>query len=92
MPNLTITITQVIELFSQLPQAAKHEVLAALQRDLSNSTDLSNATIDEETVTWQQADLAEELPDYEWVEGTEPPTHPVRYIPGVGLVVEGGKS
>jgi len=49
---------------------------------------LSKAEAEDET--WLEADLGE-LPSYEW--GTEglPKGKSVRYKPGVGLIVEGGK-
>lgn len=39
---------------------------------------------------WLEADLGE-VPPYDWGPGGPPAGKPVRYEPGVGLVVEGGK-
>lgn len=45
--------------------------------------------MDRETELWLGADLGGELPPYDWGE-LDPLTlgHPVRYVPGVGLIVE----
>ena len=53
---------------------------------------LSGTEMDEETREWLEADLSDPLPPYEW--GPEGPTEgrPVHYIPGVGLVVVGGRG
>lgn len=40
--------------------------------------------------SWLDADLAD-LPPYDWGPSGPPKARPVRYVPGVGLVVEGGK-
>jgi hypothetical protein len=48
--------------------------------------------IDSETQIWMEADLGGPLPPYEWGPQGEPVGKPVRFEPGVGLVVEGGKD
>ncbi len=40
---------------------------------------------------WLDADLGE-LPPYEWGVQGPPKGKPVRYHPGVGLIIEGGKD
>jgi hypothetical protein len=40
---------------------------------------------------WLNADM-DELPPYEWGPEGPPKGKPVRYQPGVGLIVEGGKE
>ncbi|AIS52627.1 hypothetical protein TKV_c14580 [Thermoanaerobacter kivui] len=44
----------------------------------------------EEDRDWLDADLAD-LPDYDWGTNGLPKGKPVKYIPGIGLIVEGGK-
>jgi len=50
---------------------------------------LSKANTEDED--WLKADLGE-LPPYEWGPEGPPKGKPVRYQPGIGLVVEGGKE
>ena len=40
---------------------------------------------------WLDADLGAPLPPWDWGPGGRPEGKPVRYVPGVGLVVEGRK-
>ncbi len=48
--------------------------------------------VDTETDEWLEADLAEDLPAYDWGEQGIPPGKPIHYAPGVGFVIEGGKT
>ncbi|MFP5501428.1 MAG: hypothetical protein ACLGIN_02995, partial [Candidatus Sericytochromatia bacterium] len=48
--------------------------------------------LDEETREWLEADLGGPLPPYEWGSEGPPKGKPVHYVPGVGLIVEGGKD
>jgi hypothetical protein len=48
--------------------------------------------LDEETEDWLESDLEGELPPYEWDEQKIPEGKLVHYTPGVGFVIEGGKS
>jgi predicted DNA-binding antitoxin AbrB/MazE fold protein len=48
--------------------------------------------LDSETDAWLEADLVEDLPPYDWGEQGIPPGKQVKYMPGTGFVVEGGKS
>ncbi|ATY83868.1 hypothetical protein CVV65_01860 [Kyrpidia spormannii] len=45
----------------------------------------------EEDGAWLESDLGGELPPYDWGPEGPPKGKPVRYVPGVGPVVEGGK-
>lgn len=38
------------------------------------------------------AGISGDLPEWDWGPGGKPPGKPVRYVPGVGIVIEGGKS
>lgn len=59
---------------------------------LEPSDDATQAPALGEDDAWLNADLGGPLPPYEWGPEGPPQTTPVRYVPGVGLVVEGGKS
>lgn len=50
------------------------------------------AATDPETQEWLEVDLSGELPPYEWGEAGVPHGQPVKYTPGQGLVIEGGKK
>lgn len=47
---------------------------------------------EEEDRAWLGADVGGPLPPYEWGSEGPPKGKPVRYVPGVGLVVEGGRE
>ena len=59
---------------------------------LEPSDDATQAPALGEDDAWLSADLGGPLPPYEWGAEGPPQAVPVRYVPGVGLVVEGGKS
>jgi hypothetical protein len=46
---------------------------------------------DEESNQWLEADMGENLPEYDWG-ATEPEGKPIRYEPGLGFIVLGGKN
>jgi hypothetical protein len=73
-----------------LPQAALDE-LAAFLTHLDQKFVQANSigTLDEESRTWLEADLAGDLPEYDWGEAGIPPVQPVRFVPGQGLIVDG---
>ncbi|MDJ0704171.1 MAG: hypothetical protein QNJ46_12880 [Leptolyngbyaceae cyanobacterium MO_188.B28] len=84
MPQLELTIEQVIELVTQLSIEDKQAVLSALTTELRQPI----TDPDFETGAWLDADLGEELPPYDW--GTEgiPKGQAVHYLPEVGLVID----
>ncbi len=107
MPFPGLTVEQVIELVQQLSVEGKKTVLAALQSELAADLKMAEEIADEmtldnslklkpssdiETEEWLEADLSGEMPSYEWGDAGEPQGKPVKYIPGKGLVVEGGQD
>jgi hypothetical protein len=48
----------------------------------------SIGTLDEESRIWLEANLAGDLPEYDWGEAGIPVVQPVRFVPGEGLVVD----
>lgn len=46
---------------------------------------------DESDSSWMEAEFGGPLPAWDWGPGGSPSGKPVRYVPGVGLVIEGGK-
>ncbi len=88
MPQLEITIDQIIQLIQELPSEEKRILLERLNHELiSPQTEL-----DAETQLWLEEDLVEELPAYEWGEAGIPTGKAVQYIPGTGFVIEGGRE
>ena len=49
--------------------------------------DQSNA-LDAESTRWLEADLGEDLPEYDWGPAGIPEDKPIRYEPGTGFIVE----
>ena len=45
-------------------------------------------TLDLESERWLEADLGENLPEYDWGEPGIPEDKPIRYEPGTGFIVE----
>ncbi len=88
MPSLEVTLEQVIALVKQLPTQDQVTLLSTLTTELQQTSQ----PLDAETQEWLEADLGEDLPDYEWGAEGEPVGKPVHYVPGVGVVVEGGRD
>jgi hypothetical protein len=72
-----------------LPQAALDELatfLAHLEQKFAQANSIE--TLDEESRTWLEANLAGDLPEYDWGEAGIPVVQPVRFVPGEGLIVD----
>lgn len=72
-----------------------HEMVEALpEKDLPLVRKFLQFVLNEsesEDLSWLEADLAH-LPPYDWGPEGPPAGRPVRYLPGVGLIVEEGKE
>lgn len=90
MAQLQVTLDQVVELINQLSIDDQQRVLSLMHRSADSSS--LSMKCDPETQEWLDADLAGELPEYDWGESGVPLGKPVRYISGQGLVVEGGRD
>jgi hypothetical protein len=77
----------VKEELHQLVDALPEKETLAVKRFLEFILRETNA----EDKDWLEADLGE-LPPYEWGAQGPPKGKPVRYQPGVGLIIEGGKD
>ncbi|MBC7341174.1 MAG: hypothetical protein H5U02_01760 [Clostridia bacterium] len=71
----------------RLVEALPEKETSAVKRFLEFVLEKAEA----EDRSWLEADLGE-LPPYDWGPEGPPKGKPVRYQPGVGLVVEGGKK
>lgn len=78
-------------LIDQLPEGETERALGLLV-SLLQAPGAQAHELDDETRAWQEADLGGSLPPYEWGPEGPPKGKPVRYEPGVGLIVEGGKG
>ena len=58
------------------------------ERDLKAFLAQGREETDAETREWLEADMSGALPPYEWGESGPPKGQPVRYMAGVGLVIE----
>ena len=47
-------------------------------------------TKDLESQAWLEADLVDNLPEYDWGESEIPKGQPVEYVSGLGLVIKEG--
>jgi hypothetical protein len=88
MPSLEVTIEQVIALIKQLPTQEQLAVFSVLSAELEHKA----IELDAETQEWIEADLVNDLPPYDWGTAEIPTGKSIRYVPGQGLVIEGGKS
>ncbi|NJP09742.1 MAG: hypothetical protein HC866_09845 [Leptolyngbyaceae cyanobacterium RU_5_1] len=88
MATLELTTEQVIALVKQLSFESKQLVFSVLHADLQGFEN----RLDTETQEWLEANLDEELPPYDWGIAGVPFGKPIRYSPGQGFVIEGGKT
>jgi len=70
------------QLVEQLPENAEEEAERRILELLDDMTP--------EDVAWLESDLSDlgDLEPYDWGPGGPPAGNPVRYVPGIGLVVE----
>lgn len=88
MALLEVSTEQILKLIQQLPQDGKRFVFERLRQDMKTAS--SDPVLDEESKAWLEADLAGELPEYDWGPDGEPEGLPVKYDPKRGVaVVEG---
>lgn len=64
MALLEITTEQILKLIQQLPPEGKRAVLESLRHDATS--ELLNPELDPESKAWLEADLAGDLPEYDW--------------------------
>lgn len=76
---------KAIEIIKKLPERKVAEIIDFLE--------YINQKYEEEVRedrTWLDASL-ENFPPYDWGEEGPPKGKPVKYVPGIGLIVEGGR-
>lgn len=87
MPRLEVTVDQIVQLIGELSFDEKKALIAKLNDKLTDA----QAELDPETQIWLEEELIEELPAYEWGDSGIPTGKPIRYVPGSGFVIEGGR-
>ena len=88
MALLEITTEQILKLIQQLPPEGKQAILENLHQNMTS--ELSNPELDPESKAWLEADLAGDLPEYDWGPEGIPEGLPIRYDSERGVaVIEG---
>ena len=83
-----MTFTELLPNLQKLNSFDKLRVIQFLATELSKTENL--AADDIESKSWLEADLVNDLPEYDWGEGGIPSMKPVEYVSGIGLVVKAG--
>jgi hypothetical protein len=72
---------------AERPRIESARVIVTVLEDTSPQlADTDN--MDAASIAWLDADLAGDLPEYDWGEAGIPAYQPVRFVPGEGLVVD----
>ncbi|MBD2151545.1 hypothetical protein H6F44_15655 [Pseudanabaena sp. FACHB-1277] len=82
-----MTYTELLPNLQKLNPSDKLRVIQFLATELSKTENFVDN--DMESKSWLEADLVDDLPEYNWGEGGIPSMKPVEYVSGVGLVVAG---
>ena len=82
-----MTYTELLPNLQKLNPSDKLRVMQFLATELSKTENFVDN--DMESKSWLEADLVDDLPEYNWGEGGIPSMKPVEYVSGVGLVVAG---
>lgn len=87
MPLLNINSEQIWKLIQQLPPDSKQSIFEALRKEMDEKS--QNSEMDEESRIWLEADLAGELPEYDWGPEGIPEGVPIVCTPDEGPVILG---
>ncbi len=83
-----MTFTELLPKLQKLNPSDKLRAIQFLATELSK---IENFAIDDtESQSWLEADLTNDLPEYDWGEEGIPSMKPVEYVSGIGLVVKAG--
>ncbi|MBE9063754.1 hypothetical protein [cf. Phormidesmis sp. LEGE 11477] len=77
MALLEISVEQILDLIQQLPIESQQSIVEKLHQQLAEK--LPILEIDEESKVWLEADLAGELPGYDWGPEGIPQGIPVKF-------------
>lgn len=85
---MVMTFSELLPNLQKLNPSDKLRAIQFLATELSKIENF--ATNDQESQSWLEADLVNDLPEYDWGEGGIPSMKPVEYVSGIGLVVKAG--
>ncbi|MEA5488606.1 MULTISPECIES: hypothetical protein [Pseudanabaena] len=83
-----MTFTELLPNLQKLNSSDKLRVIQFLATELSKTENFADNDI--ESKSWLEADLVDDLPEYNWGEGGIPSMKPVKYVSGVGLGIKAG--
>ncbi|PZU91894.1 MAG: hypothetical protein DCE90_19255 [Pseudanabaena sp.] len=84
-----MTFTELLPNLQKLTPSDKLRAIQFLATELSKIENFATDD-DTESQSWLEADLTNDLPEYNWGEGGIPSLKPVEYVSGLGLVVKAG--
>lgn len=83
-----MSLIDILPALHNLAPDDKRKAIQFLTTELSN---IENFSVEDlESQIWLEADLGDNLPDYDWGENGVPQGKPIEYLSGVGLVVKEG--
>lgn len=85
---MVMTFTELLPNLQKLNSSDKLRVIQFLATELSKTENF--AADDIESKSWLEANLVNDLPEYDWREGGIPSMKPVEYVSGIGLVIKAG--
>lgn len=83
-----MTFTELLPNLQKLNPSDKLRAIQFLVNELAKVEDFG--ANDQESQSWLEADLVNDLPEYDWGDGGMPSMKPMEYISGIGLVVKAG--
>ena len=83
-----MSLIDVLPALRNLDPDDKRKAIQFLTAELSKRQTFS--VKDLESQTWLEADLGDDLPDYDWGENGVPQGKSVEYLSGIGLVIKEG--
>ncbi|MEM8503824.1 MAG: hypothetical protein AAF716_11805 [Cyanobacteria bacterium P01_D01_bin.1] len=84
MAFLEVSVEQILDLIQQLPLDSQQSIAKQLNQQLADP----NSVMDEESRIWLEADLAGELPEYDWGPEGIPEGYPVKFDPERGAYIQ----
>jgi hypothetical protein len=81
-----MSLTEILSALHKLAPDDKLKAIKFLTTELSNVEKLP--TEDLESQAWLEADLVDNLPEYDWGESEIPKGQPVEYLSGLGLAIK----
>jgi hypothetical protein len=85
---MVMTFTELLPNLQRLDPSDKLRAIQFLVNELSKTENFASDDI--ESKSWLEADLVDDLPEYNWGEGGIPSMKPVEYVSGIGLVIKAG--